>query len=70
LSELGRTLLIIGLILAAAGMILMFMPRLPFLGKLPGDIIIKKENFSFYFPVTTSVLISLLLMLVSWLFRK
>lgn len=70
MSGLGRSLVIIGLILVTVGLYISFGPRIPFLGKLPGDILIKKENFSFYFPLTTSIIISLLLSLILWLFRR
>lgn len=70
LSGLGRSLVIIGLVLVLVGLYISFGPRIPFLGKLPGDIFIKKENFSFYFPLTTSIIISLILSLILWLFRR
>jgi len=70
LSGLGRSLIIMGLILVGVGLVITFMPRIPWLGKLPGDIYIKKEGFSFYFPVTTCILISLLLSFIFWLFRR
>lgn len=70
MSGLGRSLIIMGLILVGVGLVITFMPRIPLLGKLPGDIYIKKEGFSFYFPVTTCILISLLLSFIFWLFRR
>jgi hypothetical protein len=66
--DLGRTLLILGLILAAVGGFLYFSGKLPFrLGRLPGDIIHRGENSSFYFPITTSIVLSVGLSLVLWL---
>jgi len=65
----SRTLIIIGLILIAAGLLWPWLTRLG-LGRLPGDIAIERDNFRFYFPITTSILISLLLTLLFWLFRK
>lgn len=50
-----------GLLLALVGLILMVGGRIPFLGKLPGDIHIKRENFQFFFPLTTSIVVSLVL---------
>ncbi|WP_279384257.1 DUF2905 domain-containing protein [Geotalea toluenoxydans] len=47
-----------------------FAGKIPWLGRLPGDIYIKRENFSFYFPLATSILVSLLLSLILWLFRR
>ena len=66
----GKTLIIMGLILVVAGVIISLSPRIPWLGRLPGDIYIKKENFSFSFPIVTCLLISALLSFVLWLFRR
>jgi hypothetical protein len=67
----GRALIIIGLVLVAAGFLVMLGDRLPIrLGRLPGDIVIKGKNSTFYFPLMTCVLLSLLLSLVSWIFTK
>jgi hypothetical protein len=60
----------VGVVLVLAGLIILFLPRLPFLGKLPGDILIKKEHFTFYFPLTTSVLISIIVSLILCLVGK
>lgn len=70
MQELGKTIMIIGAVLLAIGAALYFQKNIPFLGKLPGDILIKKENFTFYFPLATSLLLSLLLTLFFYLFRK
>lgn len=60
-----------GVVILVVGLVLIFLEKVPFFGKLPGDILIKKENFSFYFPLTTCVLISILLSAISYLwFRK
>ncbi len=67
---LGKSLIVIGLIIAAIGVILSFAGRIPWLGRLPGDIFIKRENFTFYFPLATSILVSLVLSLVLWFLRK
>lgn len=66
----GKTLIIIGIILILAGGLLMFGSKMPFMGKMPGDISIQKKNFSFYFPITTCIIISIILSLFSWLFGK
>jgi hypothetical protein len=66
----GKMLLIGGGLLALVGLLFMLSPKIPFLGRLPGDIVVKRENFSFYFPLMTSILLSLLLSLVLWLVRK
>ena len=70
MADLGKTLLIIGIIIAAIGALLLLSGKLPLIGRLPGDISIKNDNFSFYFPLTTCILISALLSFLLWLFRK
>ncbi|WP_425389516.1 DUF2905 domain-containing protein [Ekhidna sp.] len=65
----GKILILIGLVLVVLGAILEFAPNIP-LGRLPGDIRIERENFSFYFPITTCILISLILMLLGYLWNK
>jgi hypothetical protein len=70
MNGLGRPLIILGLMLVAAGLVLSFAPRIPFLGKLPGDITIKREHFSFYFPLATCILISAAVSFILWLIRK
>lgn len=70
MSGLGRGMIIAGLVLVAVGLLLSLATKLPWLGRLPGDILIKRENFSFYMPLTTCVLISLLLSLLAWFFRR
>jgi hypothetical protein len=68
IRDLGRLLLILGLTLSAAGALLYFNARLPFrLGRLPGDIIHRGEHTTFYFPIATSILLSIALSLVLWL---
>lgn len=63
--------MIIGVITIIIGFLLSFSDRLPFnLGRLPGDILIKKESFTFYFPLTTSIFISVVLSLLFYLFGK
>jgi Protein of unknown function (DUF2905) len=73
LPQIGKMFVIMGALLLAIGLLLMFASNLSLgrIGRLPGDIYIKKDNFSFYFPLTTSILVSLLLTLIfSLLFRK
>jgi hypothetical protein len=69
-SDFGKTLVFFGLILVGLGLILLFGPKIPWLGKLPGDITIKRDNFTFYFPLATSVVISVLLTILFSLFRR
>ncbi|UCD86292.1 MAG: DUF2905 domain-containing protein [Desulfobacterales bacterium] len=68
--SLGKVLIIIGLVIAAMGVLMVITPRVPWLGKLPGDIIIKKENFQFYFPITTCIIISIIVTLLLYLFKR
>lgn len=71
MNGLGRPLIIMGLLLVAIGLILTFAPKLPtWLGRLPGDISIKRENFSFHFPIMTCLIISAILSLIMLLFRR
>jgi hypothetical protein len=68
LRELGKLLLVVGVVLIGAGALLMFGARLPFrLGRLPGDISYQGRHGSFYFPVVTCLLVSLALTLISWI---
>ena len=70
MQEIGKFIFVIGLVVAAVGFILWkFGNRFP-LGRLPGDIAIQKPGFSFYFPITTCIVISVILTLVMWLVRK
>ncbi len=66
----GKILIIIGIILVIVGLIIHFFKGIPFLGRLPGDIHIKRENFSFYFPLASSILVSLILSLILYLINK
>ncbi len=70
MSDLARFLIIIGVLLVVVGLALLLLPKIPGLGKLPGDIVIKRENFTFYFPLGTCILISVILSLIFWLFRR
>ena len=66
----GKFLIIIGIFLIVTGLLITYLPKIPFLGKLPGDIIIERENFKFYFPIATSIIISIILSLVVFLYNK
>jgi hypothetical protein len=67
---LGKTLLFIGLILIVVGAIFILLPKIPWIGKLPGDIFFKGEKVSFYFPITTCIIVSILLTLLFSLFKR
>lgn len=70
MQEIGKTLIVFGIILIGAGLFLAFFNKIPFLGKLPGDIYIQKKNFTFYFPFATSILVSIILFLIFWLWSR
>ena len=65
----GWMLLVLGLLIAGVGLIWILAPSIPWPGRLPGDIRIERENFRFYFPLATCLLLSLVLSLVVWLLR-
>lgn len=69
-NDLGKILIITGLLIAGVGIFISFGGKFNFLGKLPGDIHIERENFSFFFPLGTCLLISLLLSLFLWFFKR
>ena len=68
--DIGRMLVVFGLLIALVGVALVLVGRVPWLGRLPGDIVVARGNTSFYFPIVTCVLISLALSLVLWLFGR
>jgi hypothetical protein len=70
MTGMGKALIALGLLIALVGLLLVLSGRIPWLGRLPGDIYIRKGSFSFYFPLATCILISLILSLLFWLFRK
>lgn len=70
LQNLGKWLIVAGIGLALVGVFITFSPKIPFLGKLPGDVLVKRENFTFYFPLASSILLSILLSLGLYLLRK
>lgn len=70
IDSLAKLLIVFGIVLVLLGGLLFLVGKIPFIGRLPGDIYIQKGNFSFYFPLTTSILISLLLTLLFFLFGR
>ena len=66
----GRILIFIGLGIVVLGLLLSFSGKVPLIGRLPGDIVFRRENFTFYFPLATSIVLSLLLTVLLWLFRR
>ncbi len=67
---LGKILIVLGIFLIVVGVLFSVGGRIPWLGHLPGDIYIQRERFTFYFPLTTGILISIVLSLVLYLFRR
>jgi hypothetical protein len=70
MQTIGRLLLVVGAATALVGAACIFLPKLPWIGRLPGDIVIHRKNFTLYFPLATSILISVILTLLFWLFGK
>jgi hypothetical protein len=70
MADIAKMIILLGAVLVLAGLVILFLPKLPFIGKLPGDIFIKKENFTFYFPLATSIVISLIVSLILYLIGK
>lgn len=68
MESMGRMLLLFGGILVVLGLVLTFVGKIPWIGRLPGDIRIEKENFSFYFPIATCIILSIILTLIFNLF--
>ena len=70
MGGIGKTLIVLGLVLVVVGVIFSLAGKLPWLGHLPGDISIQRERYSFYFPITTCILISIIVSLVLYFFRR
>ena len=66
----ARALIIFGLIVAACGVVLLCAPKLPWIGRLPGDILIKRPGLTFYLPLASSLVVSILLSLLLWFFNR
>ncbi len=70
MAGLGKTLIYLGILLVVVGLIVSLGGKISWLGHLPGDIYIQRERFTFYFPLTTCILISAIITLVLYLFRR
>jgi hypothetical protein len=70
MGGLGRTLILLGAALVIVGLLVTVAGRFTSLGRLPGDIVVRRSNFTFYFPVVTSIVLSLLLTLVMWFLQR
>lgn len=69
-TPLGKGLILFGLLIAAVGVLFLFSEKIGWIGRLPGDITIRRENFTVHIPLATCLIISVLLSLLIWLFRK
>lgn len=69
-NDLGRLLVVFGVLIALAGVALLLVGRVPWLGRLPGDIHVQRGNWTFYFPLATSLLLSVVLTLLLWMVRR
>ena len=69
-SGIGRVLIAIGLLIAGIGLVMVLAGKIPWLGRLPGDFFFRGKNVSFYFPLTTSILISVILTLILWFINR
>jgi hypothetical protein len=70
MQMMGKMLVLVGGLVVLVGIVLMFSDKIPYLGKLPGDISIKRDNFQFYFPLTTSIILSVLVSVILWIFSQ
>jgi len=70
LNPLGKILIFFGVILILVGGVILLAGRIPWIGRLPGDIFIQRKNFSFYFPIATSIIISIILTLIFFILGR
>ena len=70
MQNFGKLFVVLGIIFIVMGLAFMFGDKIPYVGRLPGDIFIRKERFSFYFPITTSIIISIILTILFSIFKK
>lgn len=70
MKEIGLFLIFVSLSLFLVGLFFIFLPKIPLLGKLPGDILIKRDNFVFFFPLITSILLSIIFSLIFFLLNR
>ncbi len=70
MQDVGKFLIITGIIIVAIGALLFVTGKIPWIGKLPGDIVVQRKNFTFYFPLATSILLSIIISLILWFFGR
>ena len=69
-QEIGKILLLVGMFVAAVGGVILLLGRTPLFGRLPGDILVQRKSFTFYFPISTCLLVSLIMTLLLWLVSR
>jgi hypothetical protein len=70
LTDLGKTLILLGIVLGALGALLVAAGRIPWLGRLPGDVVVRREHFMFVFPLASCLVVSAVLSLILYLLRR
>lgn len=70
IQYIGKSLIIVGILIVLIGGLLTLSGKIPYIGKLPGDILIQRKNFTFYFPIMTSIILGILLTLIFWLISR
>ena len=70
MTGLGKSVIFAGILITLLGIIITIAGKIPWLGRLPGDIYIKRDNFTFYFPLATGILFSIIISLIFWFIRK
>lgn len=66
-SAFGKILIMVGILIAILGAFILLAGKIPYIGRLPGDIFVQRKNFTFYFPLTTGIIISIVLSILFWL---
>lgn len=66
----GKFLILVGILIILIGVLLLFAGKIPYIGRLPGNIVIQKKNFTFYFPLATSILLSILITFILWILSR
>lgn len=70
MTEIGKIFIGIGILMLIFGVVALYMPKIPFIGRLPGDILVQQDNFTFYFPLATSIILSIVLSLLARFFIR
>ncbi len=70
MGDFAKIIIMIGAVLVLIGVVILFIQKVPFLGKLPGDILIKRGNFTFYFPLATGIIISIIVSLILYIINR